>query len=185
MSEEEQIKRIKKIRNRSIIIIILLDILIIIGILIFAPSDNCGGYARDWDQQSKNMYNETVKKYLGDSKSGSQVKQMIDAINTQNGQNTGESGKFISIHVEKDSIKGYKDEEKLIEIGKAANIRESYSGDNTQENVNKAKYEYELLKKKINASKRYNIHEKYDNGIIYKVIISENKKENEEEKKDE
>ena len=102
------------------------------------------------DQQSKNMYNATVSKYLGDSKSGSSVKQMIDAINTQNGQNVGESGKFIAIY--QTNVKGFKDDAdsgKLAEVAQAASVYIHDNGDNTQETVNNAKTTYESLKKAI------------------------------------
>ena len=59
--------------------------------------------------------------------------------------------------------------------------------ENTVKNVRNATEEIRNLDRKINSSKKYKVEAKYEEGIIYKVIISENEKEdsNKKGKKDE
>ncbi len=155
--------------------ILICILLIAIGMYIYnSAQETITTAASQMDQQSKNMYNATVSKYLGDSKSGSSVKQMIDAINTQNGQNVGESGKFIAIY--QTNVKGFKDDAdsgKLDEVAQAASVYIHDNGDNTQETVNNAKTTYESLKKAISANKKYDVTSEEKDGIIIKVTISE------------
>ena len=56
--------------------ILICILLIAIGMYIYnSAQETITTAASQMDQQSKNMYNATVSKYLGDSKSGSSVKQ--------------------------------------------------------------------------------------------------------------
>lgn len=155
--------------------ILICILLIAIGMYIYnSAQETITTAASQMDQQSKNMYNATVSKYVGDSKSGSQVKQMIDAINTQNGQNVGESGKFIAIMQE--NVKGFTDgtgDASLQKIGENASIYLSDSGDNKQENVNAAREAYDKLKKAISANKKYDVAQEEKDGVIIKVTIKE------------
>ncbi len=153
--------------------ILICILLIAIGMYIYnSAQDTIKTAASQMDQQSRNMYNETVKKYLGQSQNGSSVKQMIDAINTQNGQNVGESGKFISIHVD-GTLKGYGDDTDLKTVGDAANIYENDNGMNDQSQFNDAKTEYEKLRQKISANRKYTVTSSEKDGIIYAVTIKD------------
>lgn len=121
-------------------------------------------------QQEKDIYNSMIKKYIGDSKKGSDVKQMIDDIISQNSQYANESGKFISIHV--GTISGYNDDT-LEEVTEEANSYENSNADNTIDNVNVAESEYRNLKQKINTAKNYNVTKSERDGVIYAVTIAE------------
>lgn len=177
MSEEEQIKRIKKIRNISIIIIIIIDVMLI-GLLIFMQSSSKRSVSSctTMSSQEKELYNSKISKYIGNEKKGSDVKIMIEEIITNNNQYIGEREKFISIYSK--NIKAYKNEEKLEKINKKANVNEDSNGENNQENIDIAAKEYRKLAQKISSGKDYKVEAEYSDGIIYKVIITQNNEEN-------
>lgn len=141
-------------------------------------------------RQDKESYNAKVKGYIGKNKSGHEVKQMIEAIISQNDTNVAESGKFISIKLaegeEIPNLKNSNGEEDL--TGKAlaeacdkANIYSEERGNNTQENVDVAKKEMRTLYKAISSGKTYSILDSdgdksgITDGIIHTVYIKENK----------
>lgn len=125
--------------------------------------------AAQMGQQEKEMYNATISKYIGDSKKGSDVKQLIDTIISNNNQNVGESGKFISIH--NGGVAAYKGD--LESVGKNANVYEDPAkGDNTQENVDNATKLYREFAQKISSGKNYKVESSQEDGIIYAVKIT-------------
>ena len=120
------------------------------------------------DEQEKDMYNYTVKSYLGDSVKGSTVRAMIDSIMSSNSANIGEDGKFISVEI--DGISGV-DSSNLDSACKKANTYEG--GENTYDNVTAAGKEMSIVKSKISSGKSYKVTAEYDSGIVYKVLIEE------------
>ena len=121
-------------------------------------------------QEDRDIYNTMIKKYIGNSKKGSDVKQMIEDIISQNEQYVNESGKFISIHV--GTIAGY-NSDKLEVVTNAANVYENDTSENNQDTIDAARDEYRVLKQKINSGKNYSVTEKEKDGIIYAVTITE------------
>ena len=152
--------------------ILICILLIAIGMYIYnSAQSTIQTAAGQMGQQDKEMYNSMIKKYLGNSRKGSDVKQMIEDIISQNSQYVNESGKFISIHV--GTIAGYTPTT-LETVTNAANVYENPSqGDNTQDKIDAARTEYRKLKQKISAGKNYSVDEKEKDGIIYAVTISE------------
>lgn len=137
--------------------------------------------AAQMGQQEKEMYNATISKYIGDSKKGSDVKQLIDTIISNNNQNVGESGKFISIHngpteTDKEKNGGYTAISSfttdLNDAGKKANVYEDSTGDNTQDKIDDATTVYRAFAQKISSGKNYKVESKQEDGIIYAVYIS-------------
>lgn len=94
--------------------------------------------------------NEGIRKYIGDSKSGSSVKQMIDSITTDKGYQKY----LISVHAE--NIKGF-DSKELDEACYNLNIYNNENAEYTAENINIARDEMQKLKQKISANKKYNV----------------------------
>lgn len=121
-------------------------------------------------QEDRDIYNTMIKKYIGNSKKGSDVKQMIEDIISQNEQYVNESGKFISIHV--GTIAGY-NSDNLEVVTNAANVYENDTSENNQDTIDAARDEYRVLKQKINSGKNYSVTEKEKDGIIYAVTITE------------
>lgn len=126
--------------------------------------------AAQMGQQEKEMYNATISKYIGNSKKGSDVKLLIDTVISNNNQNVGESGKFISIHF--DGISQINSDD-IDSAGEAANVYENPDkGDNNQTAVDGATKEYRTAAQKISSGKNYKVEEKQQDGIIYAVTIS-------------
>lgn len=121
-------------------------------------------------QEDRDIYNTMIKKYIGNSKKGSDVKQMIEDIISQNEQYVSKSGRFISIHV--GTIAGY-NSDNLEVVTNAANVYENNSSENNQDTIDAARDEYRALKQKINSGKNYSVTEKEKDGIIYAVTITE------------
>lgn len=152
--------------------ILICILLIAIGMYIYnSAQGTIQTAASQMGQQEKEMYNAMIRKYLGNSKKGTDVKQMIEDIINQNNQYVNESGKFISIHV--DTVDGYNTKTNLENVTKAANIYEASTGDNTQEKINAATDEYRILKQKISAGRNYKVTESTTDGIIYAVTIDQ------------
>lgn len=121
--------------------------------------------AEQRSKQEIEIYNAQIKKYVGDSVKGSEVKLLITEITSQNSQNIGELGKFVSIDA--DRISSYDRSTSLV------NLCDIAADDNNQSNVAEANSEMMNLRAKINASKNYKITAKYKDGIIVGVTISE------------
>ena len=153
--------------------ILICILLIAIGMYIYnSAQSTIQTAAGQMGQQDKEMYNSMIKKYLGNSKKGSDVKQMIEDVISQNSQYVNESGKFISIHAL--NISGFATTNDPLEaVGKAANVYEDKSGENNQDNIDAARTEYRKLKQKISAGRNYKVEEQEKDGIIYSVTVSE------------
>lgn len=153
--------------------ILICILLIAIGMYIYKSAQSTiQTAAGQMGQQDKEMYNSMIKKYLGNSKKGSDVKQMIEDVISQNSQYVNESGKFISIHAL--NISGFATTTDPLEaVGKVANVYEDKSGENTQDNIDAARTEYRKLKQKISAGRNYKVEEQEKDGIIYSVTVSE------------
>lgn len=187
MSEEEQIKRIRKIRNKIIKIIILIQLIILIGMIMIMRLHPFGDheivyYVKQMSQQEKDTYNAKVKQYIGDTLKGTKAISMLDTIMSMNQENMNQFGKFISVQAENITEYSDKDKESLEEACKKCNSFEDDIGDNTEENVKNSIKQIEKLKSKIDSSKKYKIKAEYTDGIIYKVKIVENDKENSRKK---
>ncbi len=173
--------------------ILICILLIAIGMYIYnSAQGTINTAAGQMGQQEKEMYNSKVQKYIGDSKKGSDVKLMIEEIISNNNQNVGESGKFISVHngtKPDDPAKnpGGKDNKvtifdtekngmgtaKMLEACKAANVYENTgSGDNTQTNIDNATKQMRAFAQRISSGKNYKVEEAMEDGIIYAVYIS-------------
>lgn len=153
--------------------ILICILLIAIGMYIYnSAQGTIQTAAGQMGQQDKEMYNSMIKKYVGNSKKGSDVKQMIEDVISQNSQYVNESGKFISIHAL--NISGFATTTDPLEsVGKAANVYEDKTGDNTQANIDNARTEYRKLKQKISAGRNYKVEEQEKDGIIFAVTVSE------------
>lgn len=164
--------------------ILICILLIAVGMYIYQSAQGTiESAAAKMNNQDKEIYNATVKRYVGENKRGSEVKQMIEAIISQNDTNVGESGKFISIKVEgdipnlKDSTN--KDDTKGAALANACNAANVYSdtkGENTQANIDTAKKEMRQLYKAISSGKSYTVSDVggTQDGIIHTVTVKEN-----------
>ncbi len=163
-----------KKENGSILILVLplmATLILGVGISIYnSAQDTIQTAADQMAQEDRDIYNTMIKKYIGNSKKGSDVKQMIEDIISQNEQYVTESGRFISIHV--GEIDGY-DDDILEKVTNEANIYENSDAENSQTEIDAAKEEYRNLKQKINSGKNYSVTEKEEDGIIYAVTITE------------
>lgn len=155
--------------------ILICILLIAIGMYIYnSAQSTIQTAAGQMGQQDKEMYNSMIKKYVGNSKKGSDVKQMIEDVISQNSQYVNESGKFISIHAT--NISGYagtSENTDLKGVCDAANVYENKNAENNQTNIDNARTEYRKLKQKISAGRNYKVEEDEKDGIIYSVRISE------------
>ena len=150
---------------------LLATLILSLGIYIYKSAQNTIQTATgQMAQEDRDIYNTMIKKYIGNSKKGSDVKQMIEDIISQNEQYVNESGKFISIHV--GPIAGY-NPANLEVVTNAANVYENDSSENNQDTIDAARDEYRVLKQKINSGKNYSVTEKEKDGIIYAVTITE------------
>lgn len=149
--------------------ILICILLIAIGMYIYnSAQGTIQTAAGQMGQQDKEMYNSMIRKYLGNSKKGSDVKQMIEDVISQNSQYVNESGKFISIHAS--GIPHYTENATTL---KNANVYEDTNGINNQDNIDKAREMYRTLKQAISAGKNYTVVESERDGIIYAVTITE------------
>lgn len=151
--------------------ILICILLIAIGMYVYnSAQGTINTAAGQMAQQEKEMYNSMIKKYLGNSVKGSQVKQMINDIISQNSQYVNDSGKFISVHA--GTIAGYSGDA----VGTAcqsANVYESDSGENNQDNVDTARDEMRKFAQKISSGKNYTVTETERDGIVYAVTVTE------------
>lgn len=155
---------------------ILISILLIaIGMYIYSGSTGAMDSAvSKMSQQEKDIYNADITPYIGDNIRGSQVRQMIDRIISNNQGNAGQPGKFISVTVE-GTITGYNN---LDDLNSACLKCDYYSdggtGDNSEANVAAATSQMNTLKSKINTSKGYTVSSDQAEGAIYKITIKPN-----------
>ncbi len=150
---------------------LLATLILSLGIYIYTSAQNTIQTATgQMAQEDRDIYNTMIKKYIGNSKKGSDVKQMIEDIISQNEQYVNESGKFISIHV--GTIAGY-NPANLEVVTNAANVYENDSSENNQDTIDAARDEYRVLKQKINSGKNYSVTENEKDGIIYAITITE------------
>ena len=150
---------------------LLATLILSLGIYIYTSAQNTIQTATgQMAQEDRDIYNTMIKKYIGNSKKGSDVKQMIEDIISQNEQYVNESGKFISIHV--GTIAGY-NPANLDVVTNAANVYENDTSENNQDTIDAARDEYRVLKQKINSGKNYSVTEKEKDGIIYAITITE------------
>lgn len=154
--------------------ILICILLIAIGMYIYnSAQGTIQTAAGQMGQKDKEMYNSMIRKYVGNSKKGSDVKQMIEDVISQNSQYVNESGKFISIHA--NNISGYAQtgNDPLKTVCEKANVYEKQDGENNQANIDSARTEYRKLEQKISAGRNYKVEEKEKDGIIYAVTVSE------------
>lgn len=188
---KEEIEKIRSDRNLIMGAIITIGILICIALVVlnsdvfWNPSkENCS--ENKFTLQENDIYNSKIKKYMDNEIKGSEVISMLEIIISMNQENVGQTRKFISIQVD-ENIEGYNKSSKnsLEEACKTCNFYEDGMGENTEKNVRISSNEINNLKKQINSSKKYKIEAKYEEGKIYKVIISEKEDSNKKGKKDE
>ena len=149
--------------------ILICILLIAIGMYIYnSAQGTIKTAAGQMGQQDKEMYNSMIKKYVGKSKKGSDVKQMIEDVISQNNQYVNESGKFISVL--NNGVAGYSGD--VNSDCAAANVYSNSNSTNTQKNVDQATKSMRELAQKISAGKNYDVTEFSDDGIIYAVIVT-------------
>lgn len=161
----------KKEKGSIIVVILPLLTMFMLGLSTSLFSSSAIKKATDeMVQDEKEFHNSVIEKYIGNSKKGSDVKQMIDDIIEQNNQLVGKRCGFISIHV--GTVTGY-DDDTLEEVTYEANEYENENAYNNTKNVADATYEYTRLKQKINSAKNYKITSAEKDGTIYAVTITE------------
>jgi len=180
MREEEQIKKIKKIRNIIIISIIVIEV-ILACILMFRP--NKSKYSkRSMSDSDKNMYNSRIEKYTNSEikgiKEDERIRRIINEVisfNINNAEDNALYEHFISIEVS--NVDGFSsnDEKELNNICYQCNTIEG-EGINNEENLKKSINIMQKIEQKIKSNKKYKVELKYNDGLIYKVIISEEEK---------
>ncbi|MBP3463083.1 MAG: hypothetical protein J6K45_01175 [Clostridia bacterium] len=150
--------------------ILICILLIAIGMYIYnSAQTTIQTAAGQMNQQDKQMYNSMIQKYIG-TKSGSEIKRMIEDTISQNNQYVNESGKFISIL--QNGVGTYSGS--VNSLCNACNAYTNASGfSSAQADIDKASTEMRNLAKKISAGKNYDVHEYTEDGIIYAVIITE------------
>ena len=149
--------------------ILICILLIAIGMYIYnSAQSTIKTAAGQMGQQDKEMYNSMIKKYVGSSKKGSDVKQMIEDVISQNNQYVNESGKFISVL--NNVVAGYTGN--VNSLCNAANVYTTATSVNDQAKIDAATKEMRNFEKKISAGKNYDVTEFSEDGIIYAVIVT-------------
>lgn len=123
-------------------------------------------------QEEKDKYNSQIKEYIGEEVKGNEVISMVEKITKINEENANKEDKFISIEVENLNKIEEKDKEELEKACKECNFIDG-KGENNKENVKAASIEIRNIRLKIHTAKKYKIEASYDNGIIYKIKITE------------
>lgn len=150
--------------------ILICILLIAIGMYIYnSAQGTIKTAAAQMGQQEKEMYNSMIKKYVGSSKKGSDVKLMIEDVISQNNQYVNESGKFITIYA--NDIGGF-DNTALKAACTAANAYQNSSAENSQVNIDTATAQMRALSKRISSGKNYDIKEYSEDGIIFAVAVT-------------
>lgn len=181
MEIEQQIKKIKVIRNIIIICIIAIE-MIVACILMFKPSKANSYSERQMSDSEKNMYNSQIEKYADNKikgiKEDERIEKLISGVinfNMNKAYDNTLYEHFISIEVSNIEGLSSKDEKELNDICYQCNTVEG-KGINTEENVKKSIEIMEKLKQRIKSDKKYKVELKYNDGLVYKVIISEEEK---------
>lgn len=149
--------------------ILICILLIAVGMYIYnSAQGTISTAAGQMGQQEKELYNAMIKKYTGNSKKGSDVKQMIEDVISQNNQNVNESGKFISV-----CNNGIQNTGCTVNATcNAANVYTNDASVNSQDKIDAASTEMRKLKSKISAGKSYMVTPFTEDGIIYAVVIT-------------
>lgn len=152
--------------------ILICILLIAIGMYIYQSAQSTiNTAAAQMGQKDKEMYNATIQRYIGQSKKGSDVKQMVNEVISSNNQYVNESGKFISIL--NNGVAGYTGAEaKLNSLCAAANVYQNPASENNQANIDAATREMRKFAQKVSAGKNYNVTDFQEDGIIYAVIVT-------------
>lgn len=161
---------------------IIISLLLIAIILTFFLGISVAGYLKRANEDEIlpgeleiEVFNEPIQKYIGDNKTGSEVREIIDKIIQNNDLYVYESGRFVSIYTK--NITDY-NSDKLDLACRTANVYEKDGfgnyGNNTVQNTAFAKEEMEKLYNKVSLEKIYEITGKYSQkGQIYGVTIVE------------
>jgi len=150
--------------------ILICILLIAIGMYIYnSAQSTIQTAAGQMNQQDKQMYNAMIQKYVG-TKSGSEIKRMIEDVISQNNQYVNESGKFTSVL--QNGVGTYTGN-----LNKVCNDCNAYTKpdgfSSAQKEIDIASKEMRAFAKKISAGKNYDVKEYTEDGIIYAVIITE------------
>lgn len=149
--------------------ILICILLIAIGMYIYQSAQGTiNTAAAQMGQREKEMYNATINRYVGTSKKGSDVKQMINDVISQNNQNVNESGKFISVL--NNGVAGYTGN--VNALCAAANVYQNSASLNNQANIDAATAEMRNLAQRVSAGKNYDVTSYQEDGIIYAVIVT-------------
>lgn len=150
--------------------ILICILLIAIGMYIYQSAQSTiTTAAAQMRQRDKEMYNAAIQRYIGQSKKGSDVKQMINEVISNNNQNVNESGKFISVL--NNGVAGYNGG--VNAACAAANVYQiPATSVNSQANIDAATREMRAFAQKISAGKNYNVQDFQEDGIIYAVVVT-------------
>lgn len=149
--------------------ILICILLIAIGMYIYQSAQSTiNTAAAQMGQKDKEMYNATISRYIGTSKKGSDVKQMINEVISQNNQYVNESGKFISVL--NNGVAGYTGN--VNSICAAANVYQNANSLNNQANIDAATREMRNLAQRVSAGKNYSVQDFQEDGIIYAVVVT-------------
>lgn len=119
-------------------------------------------------EQEKDIFNSKLTTYEGDSKKGSEVKTLLDVINTSNEQFIDTETKFVAVYAE---ISDFDNSAKLESVSKLASPIEG--GKNSEANVKAVLEEVNTLKSKIDSSKNYSVTFEKEAGVIISVTIED------------
>ncbi len=155
--------------------ILICILLIAIGMYIYnSAQSTIQTAAGQMSQQDKQMYNSMIQKYVG-TKSGSEIKRMIEDVISQNNQYVNESGKFTSVL--NNDISTYPGSGKTADLNSKCNVCNAYTNkdgfDCSQAKIDDASKAMRAFAKKISAGKNYDVSELTEDGIIYAVIVTE------------
>lgn len=158
--------------------ILICILLIAIGMYIYnSAQTTIQTAAGQMSQQDKQMYNSMIQKYIG-TKSGSEIKRMIEDVISQNNQYVNESGKFISVlNNDISTYPGSSSSGISKVVNQKCNVCNAYTNksgfDCSQAKIDEASKAMRDFAKKISAGKNYDVSEFTEDGIIYAVIITE------------
>lgn len=148
--------------------ILICILLIAVGMYVFSSANNLvESSVADLSQRDKELYNATISKYVGENKRGTEVKEMITAIISQNDKNAGKTGQFIKIKVG-ESIS------KMMTADLKADMYKFYDDDksaNNSENLNTVRPIMRKMSSKISSGKTYNVEDVQEDGLITEIII--------------
>lgn len=119
-------------------------------------------------EEEKDIFNSKLTAYEGDSKTGAEVKTLLDVINSSNEQFVDTETKFVAVYAE---ISDFDNSAKLESVSKLASPIEG--GKNTEENIQAVQEEVNTLKSKIDSSKNYSVTFEKEAGVIISVTIED------------